>query len=272
MKKLYAILIMSVFLSLFTTELKAQIVKLEGFAGLNLSQIDGDQAYGYDRIGLHAGIGAIVPVYQKGNFDIEIAIEAAFNQRGSHQAQQFVETENGITGEYDIYMSYLETPLMIYFTDKQITSFGIGMSIGKLSYLKEYEHGKETDINISYQGEDKYNLYDFCILAELKFRIHEKLKMGLRYQYSMLPIRERDYNLVNGEPDIEWQNVKQYNNVITARLIYVFNEDRSQYIYDEYKFTGDNPKIQQKAIDKKLNKLRKEREKAEKKSEKSLND
>ena len=62
----------------------------------------------------------------------------------------------------------------------------------------------------------------------------------------------------------------QRNKSISIRAIYVINEERSNYIYDDYEFTGDNPKIKQKTIDKKLNKLKKEREKAEKKAEKSL--
>ena len=81
----------------------------------------------------------------------------------------------------------------------------------------------------------------------------------------MAKIRTRPFYLANGNPDCPRD---QYNNTITARLIYVFNEDRSQYIYDEYEFHGDNPKIHQKALDKKLKKLRKQEEKAAKKTKK----
>ena len=268
MKKIYTILIICAFLSLLPTESKAQLVKGEAFLGLNLSQIDGDKAYGYKRFGMHAGLGAIVPVFQKNNFSIDMALEVAFNQRGSHQRQQYKEDENGITGEYDVYMNYLEVPLLFYFSDKQIASLGIGASYGRLVGLKEYEHGNLTEVDLDYTGPDKYNLNDFCFLGDIKVRLHERLKLGVRYQYSMAAIRTRSFDLVNGQPDPEWQDVKQYNNVITARLIYIFNEDRSQYIYDEYQFNGDNPKIHQKAIDKKLQKLRKQEEKKEKKSNK----
>ena len=252
-------------MSIISTDVKAQIVKGEAFMGLNLSQIDGDKAYGYKRFGLHGGFGAIVPVYQKGDFDIDFSLEVVFNQRGSHQRALYNDSVNGITGEYDTYMNYLEVPVLFYFSDRQIYSLGLGASYGRLIGLKEYEHGNLTDVNLTYTGEDKYNLNDFCFLAEAKIRLHERLKLAVRYQYSIVPIRTRDFDLINGKPDMEWQDVKQYNNNITLRLIYVFNEDRSQYIYDEYRFTGDNPKIHQKAIDKKLKKLRKQQAKAEKK-------
>ena len=263
---------MCAIMMMFATEAKSQIVKGEGFLGFNLSQIDGDKAFGYKHIGVHAGIGAIVPVYQKKNFNIDIALELALNQRGSHQGQIYndsIDANNIITGEYDAHLTYLEVPLMVYFSDKQITSFGIGASYGRLIGLREYEHGKETNVNLTYTGDDKFSLDDWCILADLKFRIHERLKLGFRYQYSLAPIRTRDYDLINGQPDMAWQDVKQYNNVLTARLIYVFNEDRSKYIYDEYQFTGNNPKIHQKTIDKKLKKLRKQREREERKAEKN---
>lgn len=265
MKKIYTLLILTLLLLVSATDADAQIVKGEGFLGFNLSQVDGDEAYGYKRLGLHAGLGALVPVYQKNNFNIDFSLEVAFNQKGAHQRQIYSGVNDGITGEYDLYLNYFEVPVLIYFTDKQITSFGIGASYGRLVGLKEYEHGNLTDVNLSYTGVDKYDLNDFCILADVKFRIYERLKLGVRFQYSMDKIRTRPFYLVNGEPDCPRD---QYNNTLTARLIYVFNEDRSQYLYDEYEFHGDNPRIHQKAIDKKLKKLRKQQEREERKKNK----
>lgn len=264
MKKIFTLLILGLLLSIAATDIKAQIVKGEGFLGFNLSQVDGDEAFGYKKLGLHAGLGALVPIYQKNNFNIDFSLEVTFNQKGAHQ-RQIYNGADGITGEYDLYLNYFEVPVLIYFTDKQITSFGIGASYGRLVGLKEYEHGNLTDVNLSYTNVDKYSLNDFCILADLKFRIYERLKLGVRFQYSMAKIRTRPFYLSNGQPDCPRD---QYNNVITARLIYVFNEDRSQYLYDEYEFHGDNPRIHQKTIDKKLKKLRKQEEREERKKNK----
>ncbi len=265
MKKIFTILFFVVF-SFITTNLKAQIVKGEVFLGMNLSQIDGDKAHGYNRLGLHGGFGGLVPIYQKNDFSIDFSMEVVFNQKGSHQGRSYNDTLNNgnvITGEYDNYMNYLEVPVIFYFTDRGLYSLGIGASYGRLVGLKEYEHGKLTDVNINYTGQDKYNLNDFCVIADAKIRLYERLKLGIRFQYSMAKIRTRDFYLVTGEYDCTRD---QYNNSITARLIYVFNEDRSSYISDEYIFTGDNPKIHQKAIDKKLRKLKKQEERAAKKS------
>ncbi len=270
MKRIFTILIVCV-LSLLTSEAKAQVIKGETFIGLNLTQVDGDKAYGYRHPGFHGGLGAMIPVYKKDNFNIDIALEVVFNHKGAHQGRIYSDTlSNGdvITGEYDLHMNYLEVPLMVYFSDKQIASFGIGASYGRLVGLREYEHGRLTDIDLNYTGKDGYKHDDWSILADLKFRIYERLKLGFRYQYSIAKIRTRSFDLVNGQPDPEWQDVAQYNNVITARLIYIFNEDRSDYIYDEYEFKGDNPRIHQKAIDKEMQRLLKQRAKAERKNKK----
>ena len=261
MKKISTTLLTFVLLSIISTDIKAQIVKGEAFLGLNMSQIDGDNAHGYHRYGLHGGLGAIVPVYQKDYFSFDIALEVAYNQRGSYQRQQYKEDENGFTGEYDIRLNYLEVPLLFYFSDKNLASVGIGASYGRLIGLKEYEHGKPTNVNLTYNGPDKYNLNDFCFLADAKIRLYERLKLGIRFQYSMAKIRTRDFYLINGEYE---ETRDQYNNCITARLIYVFNEDRTQYIDDTYEFKGDNPRIHQKAIDKKIKKLKKKQARKEK--------
>ena len=129
--------------------------------------------------------------------------------------------------------------------------------------LKEYEHGNLTDVNLSYTGVDKYNKNDFCVLAEAKIRLYERLKLAVRYQYSIAKIRTRPFYNIDGSPDCPRD---QYNNCVTVRLMYVFNEDKSQYVYDDYQFNGENPKIHQKTIDKKLKKLRKKKAKAEKKA------
>lgn len=292
MKRIYTILIICVFLSIVTTDVKAQIVKGEAFMGMNLSQVDGDGTNGYKRLGFHGGLGALVPIYQKDDFDIEFSLEVAFNQRGSHDryvAFHYDADGDGLIdknyhyGSYDLYMNYLEVPMLFYFSDKQIYSLGLGASYGRLIGLKEYELGERTDIDLN-TGYDKggYKLDDICVLVDGKIRLHERLKLGIRFQYSMFNIRER-YDLYEVNNNINFDNTQspeetaklkpsqrpcQYNNNITLRLIYVFNEDRSQYIYDEYEFHGDNPKIHQKAIDKKLKKLRKQQAKAEKKKNK----
>ena len=288
MKKIYTILIMCAFLFAASKDTEAQIVKGEVFFGGNLSQVDADGTIGYKRFGLNGGVGAIVPIYRRGNLDIEFALEVALNQKGSHDAEvEFLFDSNGdgITdnyryGKYDLRMNYLEVPMLIYFSDRQIYSIGIGASYGRMVGLKEYEGGERTDITLETGYENGgYKLDDYSLLLEGKIRLHERWKIGIRYQHSLFDIRKR-YDLktvmenlglinTNLEPiltpsEIDQLNANQRpyqrNKCLSIRLIYVFNEERSSYIYDEYQFQGDNPKIHQKTIDKQLKKLKKQQE------------
>ena len=84
MKKIFTLLLIVLSFTV-STDIKAQVVKGEGFIGLNLSQVDGDEAYGYKHFGFHAGLGALVPIYQKNSFNIDFSLEIAFNQKGAHQ-------------------------------------------------------------------------------------------------------------------------------------------------------------------------------------------
>ena len=102
MKKIFTILIMCVFLLTINNEVKAQLIKGEAFLGLNLTQIDGDKAYGYKHPGIHGGLGAIVPIYKKDYFDIDLSLEVVFNHKGAHQGRIYADTlsdGNIITGE-----------------------------------------------------------------------------------------------------------------------------------------------------------------------------
>ena len=65
-------------------------------------------------------------------------------------------------------------------------------------------------------------------------RIWEGIHAELRYQYSLLPIRTRlfykDINeTILKDDDVNVQPLQQqYNNSITLRVVYVFNERRSR--------------------------------------------
>lgn len=248
-KRLLFILSVLIFL-IASHNSNAQIIKGEAFLGLNMSQVDGDEVVGFKKFGFYGGLGAIVPIYKKNNFTFEGCIEVVFNQKGSHQRQQYIDNGDGKTGEYDLFMNYAEVPIMLYFTDKQVTSFGLGFSYGRLVGLREYEHGVRTNVTVN-SGE--YNPNDYSILAEVKLRLYERLKLGVRYQYSLAKIRTRDFTYI--DDSYTWTR-DQYNNLFTVRLIWVFNENRDEFFREEYRFDGD-PKFHRKAIERKLKKLRK---------------
>lgn len=216
-KKIFSAIFLVLLLGIVYTT-KAQIIKGEAIVGMNLVQVDGDEAYGFHKIGANVGAGVLVPFSKNGKWDA--SIEALFSQKGSYQRPQYDDTL--ISGEYKLNLNYVEIPVLVMFTDKELISFGAGFSWGRLVGVKEYEHGFLDDSTTLNSG--TYNKNDFSILADFRVKLYKGLKLNLRYEYSLVPIRTRTFENLAGDT---WTR-NQYNNVISFRLIYVFNEQRSR--------------------------------------------
>ncbi|MCD4664364.1 MAG: PorT family protein [Bacteroidales bacterium] len=196
----------------------AQRIKGAVIVGANISQVDGDEIFGFNKVGFNVGAAAIIPFAENFSF----SIETIFNQKGSYQGKQYRDTDslgNILTGEYKLKLDYLEVPFMIHYTDKDIITAGVGFSYGRLVNVKEWEHGRLIETTTLNTG--PYDRTDFNILADIRFRIYKRFKFNIRYAYSLAKIRTRDFYDIFGD----YVNTrKQYNNLITFRLIYVFNE------------------------------------------------
>lgn len=239
---------------------KSQVFLGEAFVGYNICQVDGDQIMGFFKHGVNVGVGVITPIWTKDKFSLELSLEVLYNQKGSKQGRKYWShqidpvTGHEITGEYNLSLSYGEVPFMIYFTDKKLVSAGVGLSYARLMGLTEYEHGVKTNVTAS-SGEFDQN--EFNILADVKIRVYKRWKLGFRYSYSLNPIREREYFDIEGNSLGVFQ---QYNNLFTFRLTYVFNEKLEDLVREEYRYTGDNPKFHDKAVQRQIRKLKRKQE------------
>lgn len=253
--------------------LHAQIIKGEVFAGGIISQVDGDECFGYRKFGVHAGAGALVPIT---NF-LDVGLEVLFSQKGANKNDSLNLHQGSYTGTYHLNLNYVEVPLMVYLNDKDRFSVGVGISYGRVVGVREISCGIPTDMGLGdgqlhwKENEDDLpdiskvnNIYqlaeivysagfpdtvtipqviansktyrpnDLSICADLKVRIWEGLHAELRYQYSLMPIRTRlfykDINeTILKDDDVSVQPLQlQYNNSITLRVVYMFNERRSK--------------------------------------------
>ena len=205
--------------------LHAQRFKGAVMGGMNISQVDGDEVYGYHRIGGQIGLAAILPLKKW-----DITLETVFNQKGAFQKAQYEHwdydtTFNTIdstlyTGAYDLRLNYVEIPLMVHYTDKERYTVGIGFSYGRLVNFTEIEHGGNVP---PYSDTVKFSKNDYSFLADLQIRVWKQLKFNIRFSYSMVALRERTYYDVIYHLKDPWTR-KQYNNMLTFRLVYVFNE------------------------------------------------
>jgi hypothetical protein len=200
--------------------LSAQIIKGAAIAGINISQVDGDEVYGFNKFGANVGAAAIIPLSDHW----EVSIEALFSQKGSYQRPHY--SDDSLTGEYKLKLNYLDIPLLVHYNDKNRMFFGAGFSYGRLSSVEEYEHGRQvvtTNINGPYDRDD------FNVIGDVRFRIWQRLKFNIRYAYSISKIRTREYS----PPGVDPWTRNQYNNFWSFRLIYVINEEQSERIRKE---------------------------------------
>lgn len=264
MKKHILIGLLILFAALSNTA-KGQIFLGEAFVGLNLCQVDGDQMMGFFKKGINVGVGVIAPIWKKDKFSLELSMEVLYNQKGALQGRKYFDNKIDpvtgviITGEYNLTMSYGEVPFMVYFTDKNLVSAGVGVSYARLMGLKEYEHGVRTAVTAT-SGE--YDQNEYNILADVKIRVYKRFKLGFRYSYSLNSIRTRTYH------DIEGNYIgtfNQHNNLFTLRLTYVFNEKPENLQREEYQYTGNNPKFNERKVQRQLKKLRRKQEREAKK-------
>jgi len=212
MSKIKIFLFITLFISVYNTA-EAQRIKGQIIGGINATQIDGDEVYGYHKFGLNMGVGAILPFNNK---RWSLSLETIFNQKGSYQNES-PELDTLPKPYYNIRINYLEVPVLLHFEDKQTITIGLGFSWGRIVGIEEIEHGKRIETT-TLAG--PYKREDVNILVDLRFRLYEKLKFNFRYAYTLYPIRTRIFTNTIGQ---SWERT-QYNNILTFRLIYVINE------------------------------------------------
>lgn len=243
--------------------LKAQMFKGEVFVGGSLSQVDGDECFGYERINAQIGAGVLWSVLDDDWLDI--GLEILYNPKGALRADTLRYNSGSFHGLYNLKLNYVEIPLMVYLIDKHRYSIGLGVSYGRLVGLSEKINNVETgttigngrlrwkdgvsgvdDIDVTklstledlenaalydptdpssilVQNSNTYSKNDFSICADLRIRIWKGLHAQLRYQYSLAPIRIRLFEENIPTPDYKVR--RQFNNQITLRLSYIFGED-----------------------------------------------
>ncbi|MDR0364656.1 MAG: PorT family protein [Bacteroidales bacterium] len=229
-KKIFYLLLM--FFTGATFSVNAQIVRGALIGGVNLSQVDGDEIYGFRQVGANVGGAAIIPFTEHWT----LTLETIYSMEGAKQKAKnlgiwehsyydsiWINPYNDVdsfylNGAYNLRLNYVRIPIVAHYVDKKF-SLGGGVEYGRLVNVKEQEH----DIyNTDFIADSAYNKNDLSILADVKFQIYKGIYLNVRYSYSLLKIRERTFRDVYNLR--KTTNRKQYNNILTLRLIWVIND------------------------------------------------
>ena len=177
------------------------------FAGLSLSQIDGDTHSGYTKPGFI--VGASVDRGLSENF--ALAMELKFIQKGA-QASSFNDEFGG--DDYRVSLNYIQIPLLAKYNvwNNIWAEVGIGYA-----YLIDYKEERNDD-----RLKDlPFRKSEFAILAGVAYDIpHTILRVGARFSYSILPVRKVGDAVIYGIFD----RSAQYNNNLEITLALRFDD------------------------------------------------
>lgn len=213
MKISYQIIISALLIAL-PILIKSQNIQGVLILGGNLSQVDGDEVYGFKKPGLNVGAGASLPFGAKKKWAFNI--ETTYQQKGAFEKLPLEASDSLKLPYYDLRLHYAEIPIFVTFKDKNGLTFGSGLSYGRLTGIKEIEHGIDKRWDITNQP---YKRSDFSIFCDLRFRLYKKIYFNFRYTYSVESIRTRTYQ----NQASTWSR-DQYNNNLIFRLLFIFNE------------------------------------------------
>ncbi len=200
---------------------KSQIIQGEVIGGINFSKVEGDRVnngmFKFNKPGVQVGVGAAIPM----SHNFSVTFEILFNQKGAYKRNGQPDSAQPM---YLTRLNYAEIPLLIQYTDKGKYTFGTGVSYSRLTGVKWVVNGKTLSNSIN---DGYYSRNNIDWIANFRFRIYRQLKLDIRYAYSLTSIwsgtEDQLLETIGGQK----QNMNQNNSMVTFRVVWVFNEEKS---------------------------------------------
>ncbi|OQB62036.1 MAG: hypothetical protein BWX95_01562 [Bacteroidetes bacterium ADurb.Bin141] len=206
--RLRSIIGLIVFLLITNNIACGQSFKAAVLAGINSSQVSGDELSGFNKVGLFIGGSAILPVREKSLVEMELL----FIQKGSKTPTP----KNGAANYfYKMSLNYLEVPLIYTFRPVKYVSVHAGPTFGVLVGSKEEDNAGELTGQIPFQKTE------LGIDGGLSVYFSEHLSLTMRLSTSLLPIRKTGANTPLFESG-------QYNSGLAFFLQYTFGSKKSE--------------------------------------------
>ena len=204
MLKRFAVLLLCGFLAL---NIKGQNFGGGFTLGLSSSQVGGDNLAGFHKAGLLIGIFANKNLSDYLSFQMEMT----YTQKGSNNPKMTDSSHPNYLKE-DIYLSYIEVPLVLKYSQSNKLNIETGILTG---YLID---GYYNDINGEMSNEiNPFVNYDIGVLIGIDYKYSKNISLNTRLSNSILPIGKED--------DLTCYNCYtkgKYNSVLSFSLYYNF--------------------------------------------------
>ena len=149
-------------------------------AGINASQIQGDDSAGYNRLGVRAGVRGIAHLSEKADFGLDLL----YSMRGS--TTELVPNNNSL--RYVIHLDYIEVPVWISYKDwlapdgyYRIQGFA-GLSYGRLF------NTRVVDVIILEDEQENFAKNDLSLTLGVAYHLSRRFSLGFNYTRSLVPL------------------------------------------------------------------------------------
>lgn len=178
-------------------------------AGVNLTQVDGDNFAGYHKVG--ANVGGIA--YIKFDEHLAASMEILYSQKGSRATDAQPIAPGLFITNYDINLNYAEVPILFNYFDKRKSHFGGGISYSRLAGSSEHltiEPAPNPPIDVS---KYPFKKSDYNLVLAGNLHMWKGLFLNVRFQYSLVSIRSKTPVYTRAD---------QFSNLWVIRLMYLF--------------------------------------------------
>lgn len=210
--------------------------------GMNFAQIEGDDVHGFFKLGVNAGMGVSLPLNRPQTWTV--SAELLYAQKGAYKhcsegyfdityyhSSMFEDVNPAVPFnpniKCNISLDYVQIPVLFHYEDMRTgCKFGLGFSWSRLVRAKEIYNGYTRYTNVR---SGTYRTSDWSVLADVDVRLYKNLSLGIRWELSMVPIREMHYlcgrETADGRFDIMRDETnKMRNHSVALRLVYSINE------------------------------------------------
>jgi hypothetical protein len=183
--------------------------------GGNFAQVDGDDCYGYYKIGLNAGGIVNIQLAQK----VAVSMELLYTQKGARCTRKMTSPFYGdYFSKYYLSLNYVEMPVTIRYRLSHWRRLELEAG-GSFAYLLHSSEEVISDIPVWIDPEiNRMNKTDVNLIAGLKALVYKRLYANFRFQYSVLSVRPME-RIPAG---YGYGNQGQFNNVVSLRFMYLF--------------------------------------------------
>ncbi|MEO1513560.1 MAG: porin family protein [Bacteroidota bacterium] len=214
--KIYKVLFFLLFLAVQQSALAQQRFYVGFILGGNLTQLDGDGAQGYDKLGLQAGTKILGRLQE----NIYLSTEILYTQKGSN----FEFKKNGRTFKQSIDLNYISVPLIFTKRFRRIRvspdhvyhrlSFSVGFAYSRLLNT-EINETEDDDIDFT-ASSFFYNNNDFSMQLGGGIAVNKHLEFEARASISFNRIYDQ-----REHPELLTGVVLLRNYYLMARIVYI---------------------------------------------------